>query len=346
VLERNPRARGASVRNFGMIWPIGQPAGERHELALRSARIWQEVLEASHLWHERTGSLHLAYHEDEAQILQEFAEQADSRGFTCELLDPEETAARAPFIRREGLRLALWSDTEVCVDPRQVIAELPALLTAQFGVQFRFDCVVTGYDRPRIATPTGDYGAAHLWVCCGDDLQTLFPGVLAQSGLMRCKLQMMRSVPSRENRRLGPMLAAGLTLRHYQAFADCPSLPKFKERLRTTLAEYEEYGIHVMVAQNGQGEFVLGDSHEYDAEIEPFDKARIEELILQYLRTFVSLPGLQIGSRWHGVYVKHPNRPYVLARPEPAVTLLTGLGGAGMTLSFGVAERAVKEILD
>lgn len=53
-------------------------------------------------------------------------------------------------------------------------------------------------------------------------------------------------------------------------------------------------------------------------------------------------PDLRIASRWLGVYVKHPTDAYFLARPS---TSITGVGGAGMTLSFGLAEKIVKENL-
>lgn len=36
VFERNAQAMGASVRNFGMLWPVGQPAGIPFQTALQS----------------------------------------------------------------------------------------------------------------------------------------------------------------------------------------------------------------------------------------------------------------------------------------------------------------------
>lgn len=37
VVDKSEKAIGASVRNFGMVWPIGQPSGEFYQLAKKSA---------------------------------------------------------------------------------------------------------------------------------------------------------------------------------------------------------------------------------------------------------------------------------------------------------------------
>ena len=43
VLEKDGRALGASVRNFGTLWPIGCAAGPEREQALFGVRRWQEL---------------------------------------------------------------------------------------------------------------------------------------------------------------------------------------------------------------------------------------------------------------------------------------------------------------
>jgi glycine/D-amino acid oxidase-like deaminating enzyme len=68
-------------------------------------------------------------------------------------------------------------------------------------------------------------------------------------------------------------------------------------------------------------------------------------LILDYLRTFLVVPDLRLAARWHGIYVKHSTEPYLVLSPAPRVVAVVGVGGAGMTLSFGVAERVVADQL-
>src|SRR5262249_34885102 len=343
VFERGPQAPGASIRNFGMIWPIGQPAGEMYELARRSRELWLNSLQAAGLWHERIGSLHLAYHNDEADVLREFITAAPANGIECRWLDPRQVISKSPAVKLDGLRGAMWSPIETCVDPREVIVNLPDWLGKEYGVQFVFNCAVTVYNN-RYAFAGGEEDVAgNLYVCAGDDLQTLFPAVFRDSGLVRCKLQMMRSHPMADDWRVGPMLAAGLTLAHYRAFQDCPSLPALKKRFADEMPDYARYGIHVMVSQNALGELTLGDSHEYGSEIAPFAKHDIHQLVLRYLDTFFNAPKLRIASRWNGIYVKHPTDPYFIARPVAGVTIVTGVGGAGVTLSFGLAEKRVKK---
>ena len=74
VFERTEKAVGASIRNFGMIWPIGQPNGKLYERALRSKSIWRKVCDEADLWSNEVGSLHLAYNDLEWLVMQEFAE--------------------------------------------------------------------------------------------------------------------------------------------------------------------------------------------------------------------------------------------------------------------------------
>lgn len=344
LFERSPRAQGASVRNFGMVWPIGQPAGERYQLALRSRERWLELARESGLKARECGSIHLAHRADEWAVLQEFAARGPGVGYDCQLLSPAEVAAKTPGANPEGLLGGLWSPTEVCVDARAALATAAAWLKEKCAVAFHYQTPIRRVETSLVEAADGRrWQADRIIICSGEDLATLFPESFAGSGLTRCKLQMLRTAIQPQGWQLGPHIASGLTLRHYHNFDICDSLTALKRRVREETPELDRYGIHVMAAQNPLGEVVLGDSHEYDQEIEPFDKELIDELMLTHLRKLIRIPDWTITARWHGIYAKHPEQPYYTAEPQPGVKVVTGLGGAGMTLSLGLAEKLWRE---
>ena len=133
LFERSPRAMGASIRNFGMVWPVGQPAGHMHQMAMDSRATWLEVIAAAKLPHYPTGSLHVVYRDDESTVAQEFAALAPAQGFDVTWLTPRQVLDRSPAVVAEGLLGGLWSPTEVVVDPRVTLWNLPAYLAEQLG---------------------------------------------------------------------------------------------------------------------------------------------------------------------------------------------------------------------
>lgn len=343
LFERGPWASGASIRNFGMIWPVGQPAGEMHSIAMRSREMWLEALAQARLPFLNTGSLHVAYQEDEADVLREFAEIGPAAGYVCRWLDRDQVLQRSHAVMDEGLRGGVWSSTEVTVDPRQVVAGLAEFLQSM-GVEIHFSTAVRRIDLPVIESAAGQWNADAAIVCSGDDFETLYPETFAGSGLTRCKLQMMRTAPQPGGWQLGPALAAGLTLRFYKSFQICSTLARLKERIAREKPEYDRWGIHVLASQTADGAITLGDSHEYGPVVDIFDKPEIDDLILREAATFLHLPDPRIAQRWHGVYSLHPTQAVFEAEPAKGVRIVTAPGGSGMTLSFGLAERTMDRV--
>ena len=59
---------------------------------------------------------------------------------------------------------------------------------------------------------------------------------------------------------------------------------------------------------------------------------------MDYLQ-FAQLPTFEIAERWHGIYPLVKGKREIILNPEPGVTIVNGLAGSGMTLSFGLAEE-------
>lgn len=346
VFERNLQAIGASIRNFGMVWPIGQPEGKLYNRALHSRKIWLELAKQAKFYASKDGSLHLAYRPDELAVIEEFISSKNKSDYRIQLLTANEVEKKSNGVNTQGLLGALWSQTEVIVDPREAIQKIPGFLSKKYQVLFQFNTVVTDITYPQLVAGGKIWKGEKILVCSGSDFETLYPNFFAKTEMTKVKLQMMRSCPQPHQWKLGAALCGGLTLTHYNSFAHCPSLPALKERIAKETPYFPQWGIHVMMSQNGLGELIIGDSHEYGFNPDPFDKNKLNQYIVDYLQTFANVPDLTITETWHGVYAKHPKKTELILNPVEGVTIINGLGGAGMTLSFGLAEETVSKELN
>lgn len=340
VIERSSKAVGASIRNFGMVWPIGQPEGKLYERALHAKSIWKEVLTGSDCWFYEGGSLHMAYEQDELEVLQQFVEVSGYRPVS--FLNTKETLDKSPAVNPNGLLGSLLSEDEMIVDPRQAIAAIPGYLNTKYGVTFIWNTAIHKVDYPNVYGGGKQWSADEIFVCSGQDFETLYPEQFSAAPLTKCKLQMLRLEAQPDNWKIGPSLCGGLSLIHYHGFKAAASLPKLKARYEAQYSEHLAWGIHVMASQNGLGEITVGDSHEYALTFDPFDRDFINKMILDYLATFARFKSPKVFQTWHGIYPKLTNgNTEIVIKPENGVTIINGLGGNGMTLSFGLCDEVI-----
>jgi FAD dependent oxidoreductase TIGR03364 len=341
VFERNEKAVSASIRNFGMVWPVGQPTGHLYERALRSKSIWKQVCNGAGLWYNEVGSLHAVYNDLELTVISEFAEATKAHR-AVSVLTPEETLQKTEAVNPVGLKGALWSGDEMIVESRVAIAKIPGYLTEKYGVEFHFNTAIAQVEHPTVKAGKQSWRADEIYVCSGAEFETLYPEVFTANFFTKCKLQMMRFVAQDNNWRIGPSLCGGLSLIHYKAFEAAASLPLLKKYYEDTLPDYIKWGIHVMVSQNAEGELTIGDSHEYGLVHDPFDKLFINQLVIDYLKEFAAFKNWDVIQSWNGIYPKKTDgKTDFVYSPEQGVTIVNGLGGAGMTLSFGLAEEVI-----
>lgn len=278
---------------------------------------------------------------DELQVLEGYAQL--NRGVRpCRVLNAAAARALVPALVPEGLQGALYCEDELLLDPREAIRALPGYLTERHGVTFRFGTAANQVESGLVHAGRERLSAARIFICGGADFEWLYPEAFAAAPITRCKLQMMRLAAPPADFRLGPALAAGLSLVHYAGFSAVPQVAEVRARLAREEADLMQLGIHLLVMQNGRGEIAVGDSHAYAHTHDPFDEHDINEKILAYLRQVLRLPGERIAQTWHGIYAKLTDGATELVlHPAPGITIVNGLGGLGMTLSFGLAEELI-----
>lgn len=351
LLEKDQYPVGATVRNFGQVVPSGL-AGRWFDYGRRSLEIYRDLQTQTDLTVRTNGTVYIASDADEWTLANELHDRYVGMGYASELLSRTQCQEKYPALQPDYVMGGLFFPQELSVEPEQMIGRLIGFVQHKHGVDYRpgaavVDCqsnysgaVVTLANRQRFA-------AGRVIICSGHEVRLLFPDVLADAGLVVSKLQMLLTEPLPEVN-LGGNILTGLTIRRYEAFAECPSYAAVTARTPEAYAELQRWGIHILFKQAADGSFVVGDSHEYADATRQEDlgyhtQAHINTLMLAEAQRIVRFP-LQIQKAWAGFYSQ--TRAEIFEHDvDEHIRIVTGIGGKGMSSGAGYAEHSIQQWL-
>lgn len=339
-LEREPEARGATVRNFGLVWVSGRSHAEL-ELTLRSRQLWEEIGgRVPGVGFRPAGSLTLVRTPAELAVAEAAATgpTAAQRGF--ELLEPEQVRALNPALRGKFLA-GLHCSADAAVESRQALPALRAYMEATGRYTFYAATEArTVEDTSGGAVVRDDLGrtfAADLVLVCAGAAHTgLTRDLVGTLPVRRVRLQMMQTAPLGEP--LTTAIADGDSFRYYPGFAG-PQVEAL-EREQSQTATAAEHKMQLLCVQRLHGGLTIGDTHEY-TEPFPFD---VDEAPYEHLTAVTEeLLGRKlppIVRRWAGVYSQSVDPEAIVTRAAAGahIWVVTGPGGRGMTLGPALGE--------
>jgi FAD dependent oxidoreductase TIGR03364 len=348
-LEREQEARGASVRNFGLVWVSGRRAGPELALALRSRELWESIAaEVPGTGFRPAGSLTIASTEAELTVMREAAGLPEAKQREFEVLSADGVREVNPALCGEFLG-GLWCRADAIVEPRVALPALRAWLASPGGPGYEW---LPGREAAEVAANgvRDQFGQWHrgdlVVLCTGANFTGVAGPHLAASGalanapgsggagLRRVRLQMLQTLPFPG--RLATSVADGDSLRYYPAY-DVPSLASLPPQASVAARNRAQ----LLMVQRLDGSLTIGDTHEYD---EPFafdvDSGAYDHLLARASALLgAELPRVQ--RRWAGVYSEVTGTAALYHRSSvmPGVVLVTGPGGRGMTCSPAIAEE-------
>lgn len=339
VIDRDARAVGASVRNFGHACVTAQ-SGHLLELALSARERWLQLSADAGFFAVESGALAVAATPEELAVLEELASTRD----------PDQVR----LVGADHVRDALSSDTtvlggavlrdDVRVNPREAVAAIAAWLESRPGVTFLWRTSFLGASDGIAATSRGDIRAARTIVCVGHDLDYLYPELADEAEVRRCGLQ-MALVEAPGARIIRPAILTGTSMLRYPAFSETDAALALRARITADDADLIDIDANVMFTQRPDGLLFVGDSHRYDLTMDVFGRESTWQTLLERIARVLGVPELRVVERWQGVYASSPKQPYLVADVAPGVTAVSVTSGVGMTISHGVARRTVAALV-
>lgn len=351
LLEKDEKPNDATVRNFGMVLPSGMGQGKWKDLGRRSLEIYTDIQSKFDITLRTYGTAYLASDQTECVLAEELATINEQEGYPCRILSKEDCLTQYPGLRASYCQMGLFFPGEVTVEPRRMVHHLIAFMREKYKLQYRANSqvqsVVHKNGNCEMETSAGDrYTADQVLICCGREFKTLYPQLFKNSDIEVSKLQMMQTAPMPDYLLPGSVLG-GLSIRRYESFRECRSYESLQANHIDPV--FSKWGIHVLFKQATDGSIIIGDSHEYaDAAVVDhlgYDyKQVIDDIILQEAQRMFRFPHWNIARQWNGFYAQCKEHDLFKAQPDTNITILTAIGGKGMTASAGLAEKTIDEL--
>lgn len=340
VIDRDSRAVGASVRNFGHCCITAQ-SGELLALALVARERWLHYSALAGFFSVESGALAVARSAEELAVLDELSASREpgqvrivDAATARTTLSTGDPAIVGAAVLRDDLR----------VDPREAVESLAAWLAVQPGVTFLWRTSYLGHDDDTARTSRGSIRAGHTLVCVGHDIDYLYPELAEQHRIDRCGLQMAR-IEAPGDRLIAPAVLTGTSMLRYPAFTETAAAVALRARVTADDPGLVAIDANVMFTQRRDGSIIVGDSHRTEPTMDPFQAEATTEQLLARIRDVLGVPSLRVVERWQGVYASSPQHPYLVERISDRVTAVCVTSGVGMTLSFGLARKVTSELL-
>ncbi|MCU1421429.1 MAG: hypothetical protein JWN36_1080 [Microbacteriaceae bacterium] len=334
VIDRDSRAVGASVRNFGHACVTAQ-SGDLLELGLLARERWLQHSARAGFFSVESGALTVARSVEELAVLDELS--ASREPGQVRIVDAahvrDELGSDDPAI----LGGAVLRD-DVRVDPREAVGALAAWFAGQPGARILWRTSYLGHDGDLAHTSRGTVRAARTIVCVGHDIDYLYPELAEEHEIERCGLQMAR-IEAPGGRRIAPAVLTGTSMLRYPAFTETDAATALRARVAVDDPELVDIGANVMFTQRPDGTIIAGDSHRYGVTMDPFQREETTAVLLRRIGEVLGEGGLRVVERWQGVYASSPRHPYLVHEVSPGVTAVSVTSGVGMTISFGLARR-------
>ena len=340
VVERDERAVGASVRNFGHACITGQ-TGRNLALARSSRARWIEAGRDAGFDVAESGAVVVARSPEEMAVLEEFAAARPSE---AEVLGAAGLRRHVPVVG-DDVAGGAFLPHDLRIDQRRAVGALAAWLATQPGVRFRWATSLTGLEEGRVLTSRGAVAAERTVVCVGHDVDRLFPDIARDAQVERCVLHMLRvTVPGADGHRVEPAVLSGTALLRYGGFAACPSVPRLRDRIAAERPDLLAAEVNLMFTQLPDGDLTIGDTHQRTRTVDPFADEALDDLLLAESTRLLGGRRLVVRARWRGTYATAPD-DLLVATPVPGARVVSVTTGIGMTLAFGLAADVLDDLL-